>query len=66
MKTIYVTANQFNRKPAYYQDLARKQPVIITRYGREHVVIVSVDDKRFQQKPTIKLIPKRDVWDGTP
>jgi len=42
MTERHVTAGDFNRKPGYYQDQAQSGPVVITRNGREQVVMIGV------------------------
>jgi prevent-host-death family protein len=42
MKSLKVSAANFNRKPGYYQDQAKNKPVIITRNGHEHVVMIDI------------------------
>jgi prevent-host-death family protein len=43
---ITVTAAEFQRYFGRYQDEALTQPVVITRNGRERVVMISVDEYR--------------------
>jgi len=42
MTGLHVTAGDFNRKPGFYQDQAKSGPVVITRNGREQVVMIDV------------------------
>jgi prevent-host-death family protein len=40
------TAQEFQRNIGRYQDLALREPVEITRHGREHLVLLSADEYR--------------------
>jgi len=44
MTGLHVTAGDFNRKPGFYQDQAKSGPVVITRNGREQVVMIDVTE----------------------
>ncbi len=45
------TAVEFQRHIGRYQDLARQEPVEITRHGREHLVLLSAEEyKRLRAR----------------
>jgi prevent-host-death family protein len=44
MEMITVTAAEFQRYFGRYQDEVLTQPVLITRNGRERVVMISIDE----------------------
>ena len=47
---ISVTAAEFQRNFGHYQDKALRQPVSITRNGRDRLVVLSVEDyQRLEQ-----------------
>lgn len=41
-----VTSTQFIQTPGAYQDLAQREPVVITRHNREHTVLLSAEEYR--------------------
>lgn len=41
-----IASTEFVRTPGLYQDRARREPVIITKHGREHAVLISADEFR--------------------
>lgn len=41
-----VTSTQFIKTPGAYQDLAQREPVVITRHKREHTVLLSAEEYR--------------------
>lgn len=41
---ITITSAEFQRNFGLYQDTALKEPVTITRNGREHLVVLSADE----------------------
>ncbi len=49
METI--TSADFQRKIGHYQDRALVEPVMVTRNGRERVVLISADEfKRLKRR----------------
>jgi prevent-host-death family protein len=44
METIKVSAADFQRNIGRYQDIALRQPVAVTRNGRESCVLISVEE----------------------
>jgi prevent-host-death family protein len=42
MSTAKVTAAEFQNNFGHYADAARSAPVVVTRYGREELVVLSV------------------------
>jgi len=44
MDTLKVSAAEFQRNIGRYQDLALRQPVAITRNGRESTVLIAVEE----------------------
>jgi hypothetical protein len=41
---LKVTSKDFQRNTGYYQDQALKEGVAITRYGRDHLVIIKAEE----------------------
>lgn len=41
---LKVTSKDFQRNTGYYQDLALKEGVTITRYGRDHLVVIKAEE----------------------
>ena len=46
---ISVPASEFQKKFGRYKELAQKEPVIITSYDRESVVLISADEYKAYQ-----------------
>ncbi len=46
MDVLKVSAAEFQRNIGRYQDLALRQPVAVTRNGRESCVLISTDEYR--------------------
>ena len=44
---LTVSAAEFERNLDKYQDIARKEPVTVTRNGREETVLISADEYRY-------------------
>ena len=44
IQMVKVCSTEFQRSIKRYQDIALTEPVIVTRNGREHVVMISVDE----------------------
>jgi prevent-host-death family protein len=45
------TSAEFQRKIGHYQDRAQVEPVMVTRNGRERVVLISADEfKRLKRR----------------
>ncbi|MFP3944013.1 MAG: type II toxin-antitoxin system prevent-host-death family antitoxin [Alphaproteobacteria bacterium] len=39
-----ITSTQFIRSPGLYQDRAQREPVVVTKHNREHVVLLSAQE----------------------
>jgi prevent-host-death family protein len=63
MEMITVTAAEFQRYFGRYQDEALTQPVVITRNGRERVVMISVDEYRRLKRRDRRVIGLEDFTD---
>ena len=44
MEALKVSAAEFQRNIGRYQDLALRQPVAVTRNGRDSTVLISTDE----------------------
>jgi prevent-host-death family protein len=64
MEMITVTAAEFQRYFGRYQDEALTQPVVITRNGRERLVIISVDEYRRLRRSDRQVLRAGDVSDA--
>jgi PHD/YefM family antitoxin component YafN of YafNO toxin-antitoxin module len=42
-----VRATEFQREPGRFQELALRQPVIITHFGRDRLVLLPAEDYRL-------------------
>ena len=59
-----MTAAEFQRYFGRYQDEALTQPVVITRNGRERVVMISVDEYRTLKRRDRDVLRAGDLSDG--
>jgi prevent-host-death family protein len=60
------TAAEFQRKIGHYQDRALVEPVMVTRNGRERVVLISADEfRRLKQRDRevlrVEDLPEADL-----
>lgn len=39
-----VTSTEFQRNPGLYQDMAQREPVMVTSHGRERSVMISAEE----------------------
>lgn len=58
---LSVTAAEFQRHFGRYQDEALKQPLAITRNGRERLVVLSVDEYERLARRDRKVIRTADL-----
>jgi prevent-host-death family protein len=64
MEMITVTAAEFQRYFGRYQDEALTQPVVITRNGRERVVMISVDEYRRLKRRDRQVLRAGELSDA--
>jgi prevent-host-death family protein len=60
---ITVSAAEFQRYFGRYQDEALTQPVVITRNGRERLVMLSIDEYRRLRRRSREVIRVEDLSD---
>ena len=59
-----VSAAEFQKHFGKYRDLAQREPVAVTSYGRESVVLISVEDyARYRQLDSRQ---SEYVWEMSP
>ena len=61
---ITVSAAEFQRYFGRYQDEALTQPVVITRNGRERLVMISVDEYRRLTRSDRQVLRAGDLSDA--
>ena len=61
---ITVTAAEFQRHFGRYQDEALTQPVVITRNGRERLVMLSADEYRRLKRRDREVLRAGDLSDA--
>jgi len=54
---LIVSATEFQKNFAKYQDAALTQPVTITHSGRERIVLLSAETYRHMQQYTREVLP---------
>jgi prevent-host-death family protein len=64
MEMITVSAAEFQRYFGRYQDKALTQPVVITRNGRERLVMLSVDEYRRLKRRDREVLRAGDLSDA--
>jgi prevent-host-death family protein len=64
MEMITVTAAEFQRYFGRYPDEGLTQPLVITRNGRERLVIISVDEYRRLRRSDRQVLRAGDVSDA--
>ena len=61
---ITVSAAEFQRYFGRYQDEALTQPVVITRNGRERLVMISVDEYRRLRRSDRQVLRANELSDA--
>ena len=56
MDTVKVSAAEFQRNIGRYQDIALRQPVAVTRNGRESCVLISVEEFNRLKRRTREVL----------
>jgi prevent-host-death family protein len=64
MEMITVSAAEFQRYFGRYQDEALTQPVVITRNGRERLVMISVDEYRRLRRSDRQVLRAGELSDA--
>jgi prevent-host-death family protein len=59
-----VSAAEFQRNIGRYQDLALREPVAVTRNGRESTVMISVDEYRRLKRRERQVLGLGDFTDA--
>jgi prevent-host-death family protein len=61
---LTVSATEFQKNFAKYQDAALVQPVTITQNGRERIVVLSAETYRQMQRQTREILPVEALSDA--
>jgi len=61
---ITVSSAEFQRKFGTYQDKALTEPIVITRNGRERLVVVSADEYRRLKRRAREVLPVEALSDA--
>lgn len=64
LKFVRVRATEFQRRIGYYQDLALKQPVFITKDGRDKTVLLSAQEYKRLTDNTRKVQTLAEISDA--
>jgi prevent-host-death family protein len=64
MDVLKVPAAEFQRNIGRYQDLALRQPVAVTRNGREGTVLISIDEYRRLKRRDRQVLGLDDFTDA--
>jgi prevent-host-death family protein len=54
---LTVSSQEYQRNLGKYHDAAQAQPVAITQYGRERLVVLSAETFRQMQRHTREVLP---------
>ena len=57
---LKVSAEEFERDIAKYNDIALREPVTVTRNGREETVLVSVEEFRYMRSSYRRVLGPDD------
>ena len=58
------TSAEFQRKIGHYQDRALVEPVMVTRNGRERVVLISADEFKRLKRRDREVLRVEDLTDA--
>jgi len=61
---IKVSASEFQRKIGRYQDMALVQPMAVTYYGRERIVIISAEEYHRLKRRDRQVLGLEDFADA--
>jgi prevent-host-death family protein len=61
---LTVSATEFQKNFAKYQDAALVQPVTVTQNGRERIVVLSAETYRQMQRHTREVLPIEALSDA--
>ena len=64
MDTVKVSAAEFQRNIGRYQDLALRQPVAVTRNGRESTVLISSEEYQRLRRRDRQVLGLDDFTDA--
>lgn len=64
MNVLKVSAAEFQRNIGRYQDLALRQPVAVTRNGRESCVLLSTEEYRRLKRREREVLGIEDFTDA--
>jgi len=61
---IRVSSTEFGKEVGRYQDAALAQPVVVTRNGRDRIVVISADEYRRLKKRDREVLAVEDFTDA--
>ncbi len=61
---IRVSSTEFGKEVGRYQDVALAQPVVVTRNGRDRVVMISADEYRRLKRRDREVLGIEDFSDA--
>ena len=61
---LTVTAGELQRRLGEVQDKALRQPVAITRHGREHLVLLSAEEFHRLKRRDRQVVPAAELSDA--
>lgn len=64
MEMVKVSAAEFQRKIGHYQDVALRQPVAVTRNGRDSTILLSVDEYQRLKRRDRQVLGLDDFSDA--
>lgn len=63
MEMVKVSATEFQRNIGHYQDVARHQPVAVTRDGRDSTILLSVEEYQRLKRRDRQVLGLDDFTD---
>ena len=64
VSTVKVSAAEFQRNIGRYQDVALRQPVVVTRNGRERTVLISTEEYHRLKRRDREVLGLEDFSDA--
>lgn len=64
METLKVKAGDFQRNIGHYQDIALRQPIAVTRNGRESCMFISVEEYRRLKRRAREVLAIDELTDA--
>lgn len=58
-----VTSTDFQKNPGIYQDMAQREPIVVTSHGRERTVLISMEEYHRLKRRDRQALVIEDISD---